>query len=66
MVNITGEELAEAIRVLRARREFLRHLMEMQKSQRRRGLKSAVAELSRLKSEYDTLDSLIRKLWTRE
>lgn len=62
--QLTPEEIAMTLRVLRERRAFLSQLIEMQKSQRRRGLTGAPAEISRLETERTVLENIIRKLWS--
>jgi hypothetical protein len=66
MCSITEAERTTALLVLRERRSFLRNLIEMHKSQRRRGVWESAEEMTRLEIEHTMLDGLIRKLWKNE
>jgi hypothetical protein len=66
MGALNTQELALVLRILRERRTFLAHLIEMQKSQRRRGLAGAAEEVATLETEHVILEHAIRKLWAPE
>lgn len=61
--QLTDDERALVLRMLREARLTLGHRIEQQKSQRRRGLPGAGHETTRLEAEFALLDGAIRKIW---